>query len=146
MSDVNNVVQTNNTLFTNYDLSKFLLGNNYFTSGDVTASGETTIKQGMLMGRVASTGKLTPLNTGATDGSQYPAGCAIIDQTIADGDTETITIVNKGRVDYDTLNVDTGSLTDTVGATDNKRRVIDLLRDLGLILEEGVELTDYDNS
>lgn len=146
MSEVNNVTQKSNVLITNYDVSKFLLGDNHFTSGDVTASGETEIKQGMLMGRVAADGKLKPLDPSATDGSQYPVGCAIIDQTIADGETVTVTVVNKGRVDYDTLNLTSGALTDDVGPADNKRRVIDLLRDLGIIDQEGQELTDYDNS
>jgi hypothetical protein len=147
MSEVSNVLQKTNALITNYDLSKFLLGENYFTEGELTASGsDVNLKQGMVMGRVASTGKLKALDPTATDGSQYPVGLAIIDQTITDGDTETVSIVNKGLVDYDTINIISGALTDTVGPDDNKRRIIDLIRDLGIIDREGLELTDYDNS
>lgn len=148
MSSINEVTSTTNTLHTNYDLSKFLLGFNSFTSGDVVASGsDVELKQGMIMGRVAATGNLTPLDASATDGSQYPVGMAIIDDTVADGNTKTITIVNKGRVDYDTVNFSTAdTLESTVGPADNKRQIRDLIADLGIIMEESDELTEYDNS
>lgn len=147
MSEVTNVLQADNQLITNYDLSKFLLGFNSFVSASLTASGgDVDLAQGQLMGRIASTGLLTPCVASATDGSQYPVGLAIIAQTIADGTTGVVNLVNKGKVDESKIVLSgVETLDTTFGATSNKRTYRDALNDLGLELEIADELTAYDN-
>lgn len=144
---VTNVVNTNNQQFTNYDRSKLLLGFNQFITGDVTASGDDVeIVEGMVIGRIAATEKLVPADKDATDGSQIPVGLAVVTETVTDGTTKTINLVNKGRVDSSKINfADTETLATTIGPTNNKRTFKDYLSDLGLILESGTELTKVDN-
>ena len=149
MSTLESKKQTGSALFTDYDLSKFLLGHNFFTSGEM--DGEEELKVGMLIGRVGDTGKLKPSESDATDGSQYPIGLAIVEKKVEAGDTDKITVVQKGRVAKGKVNFekDSDSLSTVieVGASANhKRQYRDLLADLGLILEDSEELTDYDNS
>ena len=141
-------VQTENQLFVDNDFSKFLLGFNEFSSGDVTASGaDVDLVEGMVMGRISATGKLVPLDKDATDGSQLAAGLCIRTQTVADGTTETIRLVNKGRVNEDKINfADVETLDTPTGPTSNQRTIRDQLNDLGLVLESGTELTAVDNS
>ena len=147
MSTVTNTVQTRNQLTTNYDLSKFLLGFNSFVNANVTASGaDVVLTQGQLMGRIAATQLLTPCVATATDGSQIPVGLAVVDQTIADGDTDAVNLVNKGKVDeskIDLAGVET--LATLIGPTSNTRSYRDYLNDLGLELVTAEELTAFDN-
>lgn len=147
MSKITNVEQTRNQLITNYDVSKFLLGFNSFVDGDLTASGaDVDLLQGMVMGRIGSTQKLVPCDKDATDGSQFPVGLAIVDQTIADGDTDNVRLVNKGRVAESKINfADVETLATLIGPADNQRSYRDYLNDLGLELMGGDELTQLDN-
>jgi len=144
MSEVINVLQTTNQLITNYDVSKFILGFNSFINGNLEASGsDVDLKQGLVLGRVSASGLLVPMDATATDGSQYPVGICIIDQTVLDGDTEKIQLVNKGRIAEGKINFSvTGQSLDTVVGG---RMIKDWLNDLGLILEDAVELTNFDN-
>ncbi len=147
MSEVTTVENTNNQMITNYDVSKFVLGSNKFVDGDVTASGaDVAILQGMVIGRIGATGLLVPADKDATDGSQFPVGLAIVDTTVADGTTQTITVVNKGSIAEDKINfLDTETLATLIGAANNQRSYRDYLNDLGLVLEGGTELTALDN-
>jgi len=144
MSEVNNVTQTTNTLITNYDLSKFLLGNNHFIEGEFTASGDTDLKQGMVMGRDSSTGKLVTLNSAGSNGVKYPLGMCIIDQTVADGETARITLVKDGKVAKEKINFmdNNAEALDTVV---DGRYVEDWLYDIGFQFDDAEELTEYDN-
>jgi len=147
MSEVTNVLATNNQLITNYDLSKFLLGFNSFVAANLEADGDDVdLVQGQLMGRIAATNLLTPCVATVTDGSQYPVGLAIIAQTIEDGNTDVVNLVNKGEVDVNKIVLSgTETLDTTFGATSNKRTYRDALNDLGLELIDNDELTAYDN-
>ena len=98
MSTVTNTLRTRNQLISNFDLSKFLLGFNSFAqpSPNVTASGaDVVLVQAEVMGRVHATGLIIPLVAAAVDGSQIPVGLTIVDQTILDGDTDAVNLVNK---------------------------------------------------
>lgn len=145
---ITTVTNTDNQLHVNYQEKNLLRGNNEFSYGDVTASGsDVTITQGEVMGRISATGKLVPLLHSATDGSQYPAGLAYVGinetKTIADGETKTIELVYQGKINASLINFGTAStLDDVVGG----RTVRDWLRDIGLVLDESQELTNFANS
>jgi hypothetical protein len=159
MSTITNVVDTTNMLATNYDVSKFLLGFNDFIKADcVGGTGGTVLTEGMVMGRIASTLKIVPLDKDAVDGSQYPVGCVVQAQTVGDGVTKSIVLVNKGRIASakvtfaDTETLDTlivlalSSTGGTPASSVHSKSVGDLLNQLGLILMGGEELTAFDNS
>lgn len=147
MSSITEILSTPNQSIVDYDVSKFLLGFNSTIDANLTASGaDVDLLQGMLMGRIASTNLLTPCVSTATDGSQIPVGVCIVDQTIADGDTDAVTLVNKGRVAESKINfLDTETLDTLIGPTSNQRSYRDYLNDLGLELMGGTELTAVDN-
>lgn len=147
MSEIENVEQTRNQLITNYDVSKFLLGFNAFVDGQVAASGaDVDLLQGEVMGRIAATKLLVPCVATANDGSQIPAGLAVFGQTILDGNTDDVRLVNKGRVPEAKINFAGAETLDTlIGPTNNQRTIRDYLNDLGLELEGGLELTKVDN-
>lgn len=156
MSSVTNVLNTNSAQFNNYDLTKLCLGFNSFVTGTVTASGsDVTITEGLIMGRIAATGKLVACAASATDGSQYPVGVSIMAKTVTDGTSATITLVNKGKVaenllafaGAETLATVLKITTTTTPAVDYyQKQYRDLLNDLGLELSLGTELTAFDNS
>lgn len=100
MSEVTVITQTANQMTTNYDVSKFALGNNKFITASYTDSGSgSTLVQGTVMGRVASTGKVVVLNPSATDGSQYPVGAVVETKTVTASATVDLMLVNRGLVD-----------------------------------------------
>lgn len=148
MSTVTNVLQTGNQLISNFDLSKFLLGFNSFAQPipSVAASGaDVVLLQGMVLGRISGTGLIVPADSASVDGSQFPIGCAIIDQTILDGDTDPVNIVNKGRVAESKINFDQSVTADDLDAVVDGRTYRDWLNDIGLELMAGEELTGIDN-
>lgn len=100
MSDVTVITQTQNQMTTNYDVSKLALGNNTFIKANYTDSGSgSTLVQGTVMGRVASTGKVVVLNPSASDGSQYPVGIITETVTVTASATVELTLINRGLVD-----------------------------------------------
>lgn len=100
MSEVTVITETANQMTTNYDVSKFALGNNKFITASYTDSGSgSTLVQGTVMGRVASTGKVVVLNPSATDGSQYPVGAVVETKTVTASATVDLMLVNRGLVD-----------------------------------------------
>ena len=147
MSTVTNVLANANQLITNYDVTKFLLGNNSFIAADITAAGGNgVLKEGMVMGRIAATRKIVPLDKDATDGSQYPVGVCIITQTVANAATKSITLVNKGRIAESLVNFFAEETLNTViGVASHTRILRDWLNSIGLELIAGEELTIVDN-
>jgi hypothetical protein len=146
MSSVEKVVQNSNELFTNYETSKLLLGNNEFTKGSLTASGNTELTEGLVMGRISATGAVVVMDKDATNGSQYPVGVCIKDQTVLDGETAELVLVNKGRVNENKISFGDDETLDTaVGVANNQKIYRDWLNDLGLVLIDSEELTGYDN-
>lgn len=146
MSTVTNVSRTSNQLYDNRETSKLLLGENFFISGNITAAGvDIALTEGLVMGRIAATGLLVPLDKDATDGSQYPAGVCIKDQTIAAGTTVEIVLVNKGKVNENKITFSDGTMDTAIGVANNQKILRDWLNDLGLVLISSLELTNYDN-
>jgi hypothetical protein len=130
-----------------YDVSKFLLGNNETITANLTATGgDVALLQGMIMGRIGASQKLVPADKDAVDGSQFPVGVSIINKTVLEDETEVITLVNKGRIAEDKLNFLAVETLDTlIGPANNQRSYRDYLNDLGLVLKTGNELTNFDN-
>ena len=116
MSTVEKVIQTENQLATNYDVSKFLHGDNEFIDGLLSASGaDVDLLQGMVMGRIGATQKL-----------------------------DSIKLVNKGIIDENKINFSTAITLATI-VTASKKSVRDYLNDLGLQLRLASENTEFDN-
>jgi len=147
MSTATNVLANANQLITNYDVTKFLLGNNSFIAADITAAGGNgALLTGMVMGRIAATRKIVPLDKDSADGSQYPVGVCIQDQTVANGVTKSITLVNKGKIAASFIKFFAEETLDTViGPATHTRILRDWLNSIGLEIMIGEELTIVDN-
>lgn len=147
MSNQNITNNTGNQLWINTNTAKIFVWGNRYTSADYTNSSydDVTLAEGTLMGRIATTQEVVPLESGASDGSQYPIGVLLGGGVIPAGDTVAVTfcvagdveeslIVFQGSDDLDTV-VDGRSLRDRIGADT-----------VGIKLVAGTDLTNYDNS
>lgn len=149
MSEIENVLNTRNQSITNFDVSKALLGDNYFGKGTHTDSGSgSTLLNFLLISKIAATGAIVVLAPAAADGSQFPIGLLWLGGsasiTLAVSEAFTAEYVNKGAVAKDKIALPSGVTLDDV-ITGDGRTVEDYLNALGLILLEGVELTGEDN-
>jgi hypothetical protein len=147
---VTQVNETNQQSQANYDVSKFLLGNNFFDKNDYTDSGSgSTLLEGLLLGKIAATGKLVALAPSASDGSQFPIGMAWFggapDLVVGAAATVAVEYVNKGDVAESKIALPAGVTLDTVISGDG-RTVKDYLNAMGFRLKGGLELTEFDNS
>jgi hypothetical protein len=147
---VEQINQTNQQSQANYDVSKFLLGNNYFDKNNYTDGGAgSTLVEGLLLGKIAATGLLVELNPAAADGSQFPIGLAWFggapDLVVGAAATVAVEYVNKGDVAEAKIALPVGVTLDDVIVGDG-RTVRDYLNVMGLRLKGGVELTEFDNS
>lgn len=136
-----------NPQINNYDLTKIFVGNNRFMSGTYTnpSSGEVTLAKGTVMGRIASTGKLIPLTSNASDGSQFPVGVLADDYVVDYTESATITICISGDVVVTKLVFGNG--TDTINTVVSSQRLIDRIQgqSAGIILVGSTQLTGIDN-
>ena len=145
MAKVETKVNAENQMFTDYDVSQLLLGNNSFVSGTFAAYGtDMVIDPGTVVARLTTTGEFVPLDTSATDGTQYPVGLLIKQLTVADGGKADTQIVNKGKINENLIRFwNSGQGLDTI--VDN-RSIFDWLNDIGFEIEGSDELTKVDNS
>lgn len=136
----------NNVLTTDYDISKIFVWDNRYEKGEFTNDtyDPITIPQGTLMGRVAATQELKPLNSASVDGSQYPVGVLINTVTIEEGDTMTLDICVSGDVVKEKIVLATGDAFTTVidGRSIQDRIGADTV---GVKLIVSNEQTRYDN-
>jgi Bacteriophage lambda head decoration protein D len=133
-------------LTTNYDTSKIFIWNNRYETGTYTnpTGAEVSLLAGTLMGRVATTQKLKPCVSSASDGSQFPVGILADDYAVDYGESATVTIcisgdVAEGKVilgGSDTLStvVSSRSLRDRIAADT-----------MGIKLVSSTEMTAEDN-
>lgn len=137
---------TNNKLVTNYDTNKLLLWNNRTIEADYTNDGyDVTLEAGTVMGRVAATSKVIPLESDASDGSQYPIGVLCEETEVAEGDDAVLTLCVSGDVNENLLVfTKSGDDLDTVisGKTMRDRIGSDTV---GIMLKAGQEQTTVDN-
>lgn len=128
------------------DVSKIFLWNNRYESAlyNNSAYGSVTLSAGTLMGRVAATGWIKPLASGAADGSQFPVGILANDITVDGGALETVSICVAGDVAEEKIILQ-GS--DTMETTISSRRLRDRIAadTVGIKLITSTEMTGYDN-
>lgn len=156
MSTVTTVNQTPNQAHFDYDISKIFVGNNSYNSATfLNGTGSTaSFLPGTLIGRIASSGKITICSAAATDGSQFPIGVLVseitalansgeIDATYAiTGNVEETKILFSGSETLATV----VTINDSVpAATTYTRTLRDLIQQAGIVLVAGEELTDFDN-
>jgi hypothetical protein len=131
---------------TNYDTSKVFIFNNSFEDGQINNDDyeDLVLTPGTLLGRVSATGLLVPLESAASDGSQYPVGILANNLTIEYGDTVDVRMCVAGEINANHL-VLQGS--DTLDTVIDGRRLRDRIGSdtVGVILREVTELGNFDN-
>jgi hypothetical protein len=136
-----------NQLFQNYDTAKiFGFGKRTEVGSYTNDTYDTvTLAAGTLMGRVAATNKIVPLESGASDGSQIPLGFVLNTQSIEAGATDNVALVVAGDVVEGLITLQGSDNLDTVisGRTLRDRILGDTM---GIILKSTDELTGYDNA
>lgn len=131
---------------TNTDNAKMFLGHNSWADGQVNNSDYDPVDMpiGTLMGRITSSGLFTPLQSGASDGSQIPRGILAANYTIDDGDTVDVRICTGGEVDENLIVLQGSDTLNTVitGVRLRDRIAADTV---GIVLRTVTELSDFDN-
>lgn len=146
-------------LITNYDTSKTFLWN--ARSQKVTYTNTTgssvTLPKGRLMGRIASSQKVWPHVSTATDGSEQPIGVLGDEYVVANGATTVLTIFDGGDVAEEQIVLggsDTMATLISRTLTDSGSSTVALPgvsvrdaihRNTALKLIQRTELTGYDN-
>lgn len=145
MSEYSQSNSTNKQLFTKYNRAKLAIRNIRTVKGSYTnSSGDDEIYlAGTVFGRIASTGKITPLEPNASDGSQLPVGILLEDTTVADAATVDLTLINQGDVAEELVVF--ADVYTTVDDDVDGQIIRDRLQYLGVRLIAGTELTKYDN-
>jgi hypothetical protein len=149
MSSANQVLNNGQQAITNYNTAKIFIYNNRFQNETYINSGyvAVSIPSGTVMGRIASTGTVVPMTSGATDGSQKPMGVLACDLTnIAASASVAISVCIAGDVAKEQL-VLQGADTLTTVVTGETQTIGDLLtgNSMGIKIVPGSELTQLDN-
>lgn len=146
MSSGTTVLNTGNQAITNYDNRKVFVWNPRSEEASYNNStyDDVTLTAGTLMGRIAATDKITPLTSGASDGSQFPVGFIAETTVVASGDTVDIDIIVSGDVAEDMITLQ-GS--DTLATVISSRTLRDRIGadTVGIKLVGGIEMTATDN-
>lgn len=136
-----------NPLIANYDNSNiFVLNNQYETATYTNPEGDdVTLLKGTVMGRIAASNKIIPLESTASDGSQYPIGILADDYTVEYTESATLTFCKAGDVVKSKIVFYNG--TDTVETVVSSRTLGDRIQgdSLGINLVGGDQLTAEDN-
>lgn len=131
----------------NYDVSKIFVWNNRYDDFDFTNSTYTPVQlyAGMLMGRISATGKIVPLVSTASDGSEYPMGILHEDALVDEGETRSLSICIEGDVVQDLVILAVG---DTMDSIIHGRRLRDRIGSdtVGVKLIKSTDHTGYDNA
>lgn len=100
MSSVNNVLNNGQQMITNYNVDKiFVFGNGYDKANYTNNTYDTvTLAEGTLMGRISATQEIVPLDSSATDGSQYPVGVLAVEAIVEEGVTIELPFCTSGEV------------------------------------------------
>lgn len=138
-------VDKSNFLQNNIDTSKIFLGKNESFVAQFTAGvTDVLLEAGTLMGRIAATQKVVPLESTATDGSQFPVGILNSTRNVLATTTVSVAIVNKGDVAREQIIFD-GSDTFTTLVDDRSLEDRIASDTAGIILVKTSELTNFDN-
>lgn len=146
MAFANVVSNTNSMLIVDYDRSPFLLGYNRYIRGNYTNDDYETVElpRGLVMSRIASTGKVVPIDPAANDGSQFPLGVLQRPMTVEPGDTVSLPLVVAGQLALESIFLPVGVTLETIISS---RRLRDRIASdtLGLEFIAGTELSAHDN-
>ena len=138
-------------LFIDSDVSKIFVGSNKYEKGNLAngTGAELTIPAGTLIGRISATSKLAIMKSASTDGSKTPIGVLAHDVVIATAGNADLTFCNKGEVVESKLVFDgSDTISDEVvisAASNIKTTYNDLINDLGIVLVDSIEMTNFDN-
>jgi hypothetical protein len=146
MSSQTTALNNGQQMIVNTDISKIFLWNNRYENATYnnSAYGSVTLTAGTLMGRVAVTGWIKPLASGAADGSQFPVGILANDVTVDGGALETLSICVSGDVAEEQIILQG---TDTMETTISSRRLRDRIAadTVGIKLVTRTDNSAYDN-
>lgn len=142
----NQVENTGQQSHTQTDTSKiFLFDNRYdnFEYNNGTYADEN-LYAGQLMGEIAATRKIVPVDPTASDGSEIPVGVLANDHTVEAGTTKTVALCVSGDVAEEKIRLDPGvNMNDVIDGRTLRQRIGS--DTVGLKLVPGTELTGYDN-
>lgn len=147
MSSQSIPVNTGQQAIIHTDTSKIFVGRNRYEKAPYNNSAYDAVelKAGTLMGRVAATGWIKPLASGAADGSQFPVGVLAHDITVDGGDLVDLHICVEGDVVADKL-IFQGS--DNLDTTVSSRRLRDRIGSdtVGIkLITQNTEMSGEDN-
>lgn len=135
-----------NVLITDYDVKKIFIFDNNYDVANLTNSTYDAIDYpaGLILGQVAATGEVVPLNSAASDGSQYPIGILSANVTIEGGDTREVPFCVAGDVAEEMLVFTDADTLETV--IEGKQLRARIGSDtVGVKLRFGTDQTRYDN-
>lgn len=140
------LLNTGSQITTKYDLSKIFVFENRYENMNYVNSGydDVTLVEGTVMGKTID-GVIVPLQSDATDGSQFPIGILACDAVIAAGDSVMLPVCVSGDVVSDKLVlVKTG---DTLATIISSRSIRDRIGadTVGVKVTESNENTYPDN-
>jgi hypothetical protein len=140
-----------NQLFTNYDNGKIFVWDNRYQKGTFEYTNNdtdpVTFAAGTVVGRIHATGKIVPLTSGASDGSQFPVGILAEDITVEYGETysEEAAFCNYGDVVEDKILFQGSDDLDTVVSARTLRDRI-AADTAGIRIIPSTDLTGTDNA
>lgn len=146
MSEYENIENKSNFQLNQYDTSIIFLRNNEYTTEPYNNTGysDETLTAGTVVGRVAATNYITPVDSGASDGSQFPIGVIAEDVIVAASSSSNVPVCTSGDVAEEKINFDSAS--DTLNTVVSDIRYKDRLKAIGIVPIAGTELSDYDNA
>lgn len=116
---------------------------NYVYTNSTYVSGVTWLA-GTVMGVISGTGKVTPLTSVATDGSQFVVGILAMDIIVDSGETLNVPILTEGWVREDMILLQ-GS--DTLQTVISGRRIYEKIggESVGIFIQGVKNATDFTN-
>jgi len=146
MSEITIRTATDNFIAADTNRAKTFLGDNRFEVGTLKNAALTTVTfaVGTVLGKVAATGKLVPLASAGTDGSQYPVGILAEEVTLLTTAEASVNICISGDVLSTALIFDG---TDVITTVVEDKQIGDRIKSdtLGIKLVAVSDSTFYDN-
>lgn len=146
MSEYENIENGDNFQLNQYDTSIIFLRDNKYTTEPYNNTGyaAVTLTAGTVVGRIAATNYIVPVNAGASDGSQFPIGLIAQNVTVAASSSKNVPICTEGEVAEEKINFD--DVDDTLDTIVSDIRYKDRLKGIGIVPIAGTELSAYDNA
>lgn len=123
---------------TNNDVAGVVVADDLYQQETLTVAGATTVKAGTVLGRITASGKLTPWDPGAGDGSEVPKAVTTVEVDFAGAGDAPLNALINGRVRNGKM-VKHGT-TDALTLAQR-----DQLRNYGIITVDTRQLAELDN-